>query len=130
FEHELAAYAVREGSTANWTGNAKQSTVWEIEHRKSETGHSTQKPVRCMHQPMVNNSARGDSVYEPFSGSGTTIIAGEMLGRCVRAVEIDPAYVDVGVRRWQSFAGAEAVLEGDGRTFAQISAERAAAVAA
>ena len=99
-------------------------TVWSIVHTRSETGHSTQKPVECMRRPIENNSSPGQAVYEPFSGSGTTIIAAEMTGRCCHAVELSPAYIDVAVRRWQDFTGEAATLEGDGRTFAEIAAER------
>lgn len=77
-----------------------------------------------MKRPIENNSSPGQAVYEPFSGSGTTIIAGEMTGRCVYAVELNPAYVDVAVTRWQDFTGQAAVLDGDGRTFTEIAAER------
>lgn len=129
-EHEIAAYAVAEGETANWHGDRKQSTVWQIEHVKSETGHGTQKPVECMRRPIVNNSDVGDSVYDPFSGSGTTLIAAEVTRRRAICMEIDPAYVDVIVRRWQNFTGAEATLEGDGRTFNQIAAARGISAAA
>lgn len=120
-EHEIAGYAVKEGETARWNGGRKQSTVWNIEHIKSDTGHGTQKPVECMRRPIENNSKAGDSVYEPFSGSGTTIIAAEMTGRRCHAIELNPAYVDVAVKRWQEFTGDAATLEGDGRTFAEIS---------
>jgi site-specific DNA-methyltransferase (adenine-specific) len=129
-EHEVADYAVRVGATGQWTGSRKQSTVWMIEHIKSDTGHSTQKPVECMRRPIVNNSAVGQAVYEPFCGSGTTIIAGEMTGRVVLAIELSPAYVDVGVLRWQAFVGAEAVLEASGRSFAEVAASRSAKAAA
>src|SRR6202040_2088017 len=71
-----------------------------------------------------NNSSPGQAVYEPFSGSGTTIIAAAMTGRACHAIELAPAYVDVGVKRWQDFTGEAAVLDGDGRTFDQIAAER------
>lgn len=123
-EHEALAYVVRTGSTANWRGGRKQTTVWFIEHIKSETGHSTQKPVECMKRPIENNSSPGQAVYEPFSGSGTTIIAAEMTGRCCHAIELNPAYVDVAVKRWQDFTGQTAVLDGDGRAFAEVAAER------
>lgn len=122
-QHESCWYAVR--STAVWSGDRKQSTLWQIDKpRKSETGHSTQKPVECMKRPIENNSSPGQAVYEPFSGSGTTIIAGEMTGRHVYAIELSPAYVDVAIKRWQDFTGQSATLEGDGRTFAEIDAER------
>ena len=92
----------------------------EIIHNKSETGHSTQKPIECMRKPIENNSKNGDSIYEPFSGSGTTIIAAEETGRKCCAIELSPAYVDVAVRRWQEFTGRDAILESDGRTFDQV----------
>ena len=120
--HETALYAVRKGKPGRWRGGRKQTTVWNIDHVKSETGHSTQKPVECMKRPIENNTAPGDLVFEPFSGSGTTIIAGQMTGRAVAAIELNPAYVDVAIRRWQSFSGCDAVLS-DGRTFSQVEAD-------
>lgn len=129
WQHEPCWYTVRKGRSGHWSGDRKQTTVWAIPHRKSETGHGTQKPVECMKRPIENNSSPGQAVYEPFSGSGTTIIAAEMTGRYCHAIEIDPAYVDVAVRRWQDFAGQKATLEGDGRTFEEIAAERARAAA-
>jgi DNA modification methylase len=124
WQHEPCWYAVR--GTGHWNGDRKQSTLWHIENRNqdAETIHSTQKPVECMRRPIVNNSSPGQAVYEPFSGSGTTIIACEKEARIALAVELEPAYVDVAVTRWQNFTGQQAVLEGDGRTFEQIKAER------
>jgi site-specific DNA-methyltransferase (adenine-specific) len=107
-EHGLINYAVREGETGHWTGGRKQSTVWFIEHLKSDTGHSTQKPVECMRRPIENNSRAGDAVYDPFIGSGTTIIAAEMTERTCYALDISPAYCDVAVERWQNFTGRKA----------------------
>ena len=63
---------------------------------------------------------------EPFCGSGSSLIAAETTGRVCHAVELDPAYVDVALLRWQGFTGKEAVLEGDGRSFADVRADRAA----
>lgn len=126
-QHEPCWYAVRKksGATAHWQGDRTQTTLWKIDKpQKSETGHSTQKPVECMRRPIVNNSSPGQAVYEPFSGSGTTIIAGEMTGRHVYAIELNPAYVDVAVKRWQDFTGQKATLEGDGRTFDEIDTAR------
>lgn len=88
-----------------------------------------QKPVECMRRPMLNNSSPGQAVYEPFSGSGTSIISAETCGRISLSMELDPAYVDVAVLRWQAFTGQEATLGGDGRPFAEIAAERAAEAA-
>lgn len=125
--HEPCWYAVRErqGATGHWAGDRKQSTLWQIDKpRKSETGHSTQKPVECMKRPIENNSTPGQAVYEPFSGSGTTIIAAEMTGRQCLAIELAPEYVDVAVKRWQAFTGKEATLDGTDRTFNEIAEER------
>jgi DNA modification methylase len=125
FQHEPCWYAVRKGGNGHWAGDRKQTTRWDIDKpQKSETGHSTQKPVECMKRPIENNSKPGDAVYEPFSGSGTTIIAGQITGRRVFAIELSPAYVDVAVHRWQSFAGKEAILEATGETFAATAAVR------
>jgi DNA modification methylase len=79
-----------------------------------------------MRRPIENNSSPGQAVYEPFSGSGTTIIAAEMTGRCCFALEIDPAYVDVAVLRWQAFTGETATLKDADRSFAETAAERRA----
>lgn len=123
-EHEVAGYAVREGSTASWHGGRKQSSVWFIENLKNETGHSTQKPVEAMKRPIENNSIAGQLVYDCFCGSGTTLIACEMLGRMARCIEIDPRYVETSIMRWQNFTGSEAVLEETGQTYAEVVACR------
>jgi DNA modification methylase len=125
-QHEPCWYAVRKGKPGHYDGGRKQSTIWNIDKpRKSETGHSTQKPVECMKRPIENNSSPGQAVYEPFSGSGTTIIAGEMTGRAIYAMELSPAYVDVAVKRWQDFTGEQAKLEGSGDLFPTIKADAA-----
>lgn len=122
--HEPCWYAVKKTGKGHWAGDRKQTTLWKIEHRKSETGHGTQKPVECMRRPILNNSSPGQAVYEPFCGSGTTLIAGEMEGRHVYAMELDPKYCDVIVKRWQEFTGGSAVLEGADKTFNEIASER------
>jgi DNA modification methylase len=116
---------VRGTAGANWSGDRKQSTLWNINSRDDDGhGHGTQKPVECMRRPIENNSSPGQAVYEPFSGSGTTIVAAEMTGRSCFAIEIDPAYVDVALLRWQAFTGEYARLDQDSRSFAEIAAER------
>ena len=117
WQHEPCWYAVRKGKTGHWAGDRKQTTLWQIPSRdKSETGHGTQKPVECMKRPIENNSSPGQAVYEPFCGSGTTIIAAEMTGRTCHAIELDPAYVDVAVKRWQAFTGHDGPAGGDAGT--------------
>ena len=124
-KHEPCWYAVRKGKPGHYDGGRKQTTVWDINKpQKSETGHSTQKPVECMKRPIENNSKPGEAVYEPFSGSGTTIIAAEMTGRRCFAIELSPAYVDVAVRRWEDYAGRVATLEATGQTFREVADER------
>tara|TARA_R100001443_G_scaffold47628_1_gene60206 strand:+ start:3117 stop:3392 length:276 start_codon:yes stop_codon:yes gene_type:complete len=73
-----------------------------------------------MRRPIVNNSSVGQAVYEPFSGSGTTIIAAEMESRACYAIELNPAYVDVAIKRWQDFTGADAVMEATGQSYNEI----------
>lgn len=125
WQHEPCWYAVRGTSGAHWSGDRKQSTVWTINARDDDGhGHGTQKPVECMRRPIENNSSPGQAIYDPFSGSGTTIIAAEMTGRSCFAIDIDPAYTDVAVLRWQAFTGSTATLQGAGRSFAELAAER------
>lgn len=123
WQHEPCWYAAK--GTAGWEGDRKQSTVWNIPARDdSGVGHGTQKPVECMKRPIENNSSAGQAVYEPFSGSGTTIIAGEMTGRAIHAIELNPAYVDVAVVRWQEFTGEQATHAETGETFDAMKAAR------
>jgi DNA modification methylase len=129
WQHEPCWYAVRKGTRSHWQGARDQSTLWSIAATGAEdaaTPHGTQKPVEAMRRPIVNNSGRGDTVYEPFCGSGTTLIAAETVGRACLAMELDPAYCDVIVERWEAFTGAKAVLEMDGRSFDDMRSERTA----
>ena len=129
-QHETCWYAVKKGGTGHWDGDRKQTTLWKIAGMNpagrgkagaedEKTGHGTQKPVDCMRIPIENNSRSGDSIYEPFSGSGTTIIAAEQTGRICYAMELSPNYVDVAVRRWQQFTGKRAVHAETGRGFGE-----------
>ena len=105
-KHEPCIYAVRKGANAGWLGDRKQTTLWEIDKpRKSETGHSTQKPVECMERPIRNHEG---GVFDPFMGSGTTLIAAHRQERQCFGVELDPGYVDVIVERWQEYTGGKA----------------------
>lgn len=134
-QHEPCWYAVKAGTNGHWNGDRTQSTVWSIPtvHVNSggdrveneRVGHGTQKPVECMRRPIVNNSNAGQAVYDPFLGSGTTIIACETTGRVCVGLDIDPVYCDVILTRWQNFTGKKATLESSGRTFEEIAKERA-----
>lgn len=132
WQHEPAWYAVRKGATSNWSGDRTQTTLWHSQASDADvaTVHGTQKPVEIMRRPMLNNSAAGDAVYEPFLGSGTTLIAAEQTRRVCFALELDPGYVDVAVRRWQAFTGEAAIDVASGRSFDDLMAERITPMAA
>jgi DNA modification methylase len=126
WQHEPCWYAVR--TKGNWTGDRKQTTLWTIPsgNQDVQTVHATQKPVECMRRPMLNNSNAGQAIYDPFLGSGTTLIAAETSGRVCLGMDLEPRYVDVAVRRWQAFTGKVASLAADGRSFDAVSNERMA----
>jgi len=128
YTHEHCLYGVRAGKTAHWVGQSGQASVWSIPSPKHIMGgskeknepHPAQKPVECMRRPIENNSSPGQAVYDPFVGSGTTIIAAEMTGRACHAIEISPQYCDVAVQRWERFTGQKAALK---RASAEPTAE-------
>lgn len=117
WQHEPCWYAVRK--KGHWTGDRKQTTLWSIASGDQDTNttHGTQKPVECMRRPICNNSNSGNAIYDPFLGSGTSLIAAQTTQRRCLGIEIDPLYVDIAIRRWQSFAGSQAKREADGRLF-------------
>ncbi len=129
WQHEPCWYAVRAKGKGHWAGDRKQTTLWQIANKDqdAETVHGTQKPVECMRRPILNNSSPGQAVYEPFMGSGTTLIAAETTGRICYGVELNPVYVDVAIERWQAFTGEEAVLTDSGESFASLKSKRLAA---
>jgi DNA modification methylase len=131
WQHEPCLYAVRKGATGHWQGARDQTTLWQIAmvgaEDDAETVHGTQKPLECMRRPIVNNSAPGEAVYDPFLGSGTTLIAAELTRRICFGIDIDPRYCDVVIERWQRLTGSAAILDGDGRSFADLKDQRVAA---
>jgi DNA modification methylase len=107
WQHEPCWYAVREGGKGHRTDDRTQTTLWSIPARDDAGhGHGTQKPVECMERPVRNHLA--DLVYKPFAGSGTTVIACERTGRTCMAMELDPGYCDVIVKRWETLTGKKA----------------------
>lgn len=118
WQHETCWYAVRNNASARWVGDRSQSTVWDVsgmaafgrssDEVDASTGHSTQKPVELMARAIRNHGAAGDVVYEPFAGSGSTLIAAEQLERSCVAIELSPQYCDVIVDRWQKLTGGKA----------------------
>jgi DNA modification methylase len=113
WQHEPCWYAIKKGHSHNWQGSRKEATIWEIsnlncfgkskEDGEERTAHSTQKPIECMAKPIRNNSAKGEGVYDPFLGSGTTLIAAEQLGRICYGIELSPGYCDIIVNRWRNW---------------------------
>jgi DNA modification methylase len=106
WQHETCLYAVRRGAAAAWQGGRKQTTVWEAPSPimacsangsggDSATAHPTQKPLELFERPILNHTAAGALVYEPFAGSGTCLIAAEKTGRRCFAIELDPGWCDV-----------------------------------
>jgi DNA modification methylase len=134
FQHEPCWYVRKKNAV--WYGKAgENSTIWACPSPKFIMGgskepadekqdHPTQKPVELMRRPLLNHTKRGEAVYEPFLGSGSTLAAAEITERACYGIELDPKYVDVVVKRWQGLTGGKATLEGDGRTFDDIAAER------
>jgi DNA modification methylase len=92
--------------------------------KEEKFDHPTQKPLELARRPILNHTKRNELVYDPFLGSGTTMMAAEVTGRICYAMDIDPKYTDVSILRWQQFTGFEATLEGSGRTFDQMKGER------
>jgi DNA modification methylase len=121
WQHEPCWYAVRK--KGNWTGDRKQTTLWQIPtgNQDMETKHATQKPVECMRRPILNHSNPGQAIYEPFLGSGSTLIAAQSTNRVCLGIEIDPLFIDVAIRRWQAFTGETATRLGDGKSFGEVA---------
>jgi DNA modification methylase len=131
YQHEPCWYVRKKN--APWFGKAgDNSTVWDSPSPKFIMGgsneekfdHPTQKPVELMQRPILNHTKRKGLVYDPFLGSGTTLVAAERTGRVCLGIELDAKYVDVAVTRWQTLTGKQATLEGDGRTFAEVARKR------
>jgi DNA modification methylase len=127
WRHEPCAFGWKKGNRPTH-GYGDMETVWECDwegkSRVVGNEHPTQKPTRLFEIPMEQHTQKGAIVLEPFSGSGSQLIAAERLLRRCRAVEISPAFVDVAVRRWQEATGNDAILEGNGQTFAAVTNER------
>lgn len=132
WQHEPCLYAVKKSGKGHWAGDRKQTTLWQIANKDqdADTVHGTQKPVECMRRPILNNSSPGQAIYEPFMGSGTTLIAAETTGRVCHGIELNPAYVDVAVKRWQQFTGQTATLQSSGQSFDTLKPDEALRISA
>jgi len=126
FRHEPCVMGWKQGDKPEHDGVHDHDSVWECDWdgvaRSVDQGHPTSKPVELFVRPIKKHTKPGDIVFEPFSGSGSQLIAAERTGRRCRAIEISPPFVDVAIKRWQKATGQEATL--DGRTFAEVAAER------
>lgn len=120
WQHELCFYGWRKGNRPPFYGPRNQTTLWSV-GRETSKEHPTAKPVALWVPPIENHSKAGEVMYEPFSGSGSQIIAAEQTGRRCYAMELSPNYVDVAVRRWQQFTGKRAVLESTGQPFPEAA---------
>ncbi|NRP14988.1 site-specific DNA-methyltransferase [Marinobacterium sp. xm-a-152] len=116
-QYEPILYGWPEGQNRHWCGARDQGDVWNIKKPAKNDLHPTMKPVELVERALRNSSRPGDIVLDPFGGSGTTLIAAEKTGRRARLIELDPKYVDVIVRRWQSYTGDQAIRESDGLPF-------------
>jgi DNA modification methylase len=127
FRHEPCMMGWKQGDKPEHDGVHEHDSVWEVDwdgKAKFSCDHPTSKPVELFVRPIKKHTHVGAITFEPFSGSGSGIMAAERTGRRCRAIEISPPFVDVAIRRWQKATGNEATLDGDGRTFAEIAVER------
>jgi DNA modification methylase len=129
FQHEPLFYCHVAGQKDAWYGNQSQSTLWEEKKPAANRLHPTMKPVELVERALVNSSKAGDLILDLFGGSGSTLIGCERRDRKARLMEIDPKYADVIVRRYQEYSGKRAVLDGDGRTYAEVAQARLGAAA-
>ena len=120
-QYEPILYGWPEGADRHWCGDRDQGDVWQIKKPAKNDLHPTMKPVELVERAIRNSSRPGDVVMDPFGGSGTTMIAAHKSGRKARLIELDPKYVDVIVRRWQGYAGAQAIRQLDGVVFDALS---------
>jgi DNA modification methylase len=126
-QYEPILYGWPEGNKHFWCGARDQSDLWHYDKPKSNDLHPTMKPVELVCRALTNSSKTKDIVLDSFGGSGTTLIAAEKLQRRARLIELDPAYVDVIVQRWEEFTGKSAMLAGEKKSFKDVAKKRQAA---
>jgi DNA modification methylase len=126
-QYEPILYGWPNGTAHYWCSDRDQGDVWFVDKPIVNDLHPTMKPVELVQRAIRNSSKSRGVVFDPFGGSGSTLIACETAGRQARLIELDPRYVDVIVKRWQDYTGKKAVLESDCREFEQIAFERSRA---
>jgi DNA modification methylase len=126
WKHEPCFYGWLRGNEPAKVSGDYPVSVWDVDVPSifEKTDHPTSKPVELFAIPMRQHSKPGEVCYEPFAGSGSQYIAGEMTKSRVYGLEISETFCDVIVRRWEQFTGQRALLDGDGRSFAAIQEER------
>jgi DNA modification methylase len=117
-------YGWKAGAQHYWCGARDQGNVWHFDKPARNDLHPTMKPVALVERAIRNSSKPRDTVLDYFGGSGTTMIAAERTGRRAVLLEIDPAYCDVIIQRWQNETGEAAVLDGEDGSFTDIAALR------
>jgi DNA modification methylase len=132
FRHEPCMMGWKKGEKPDHDGQHEFDSVWEVDWegraRSVDSGHPTSKPAELFARPMRKHTKVGDICFEPFSGSGSCLVAAEKLGRRCRAIEIEPVFVDVAVRRWENATRLAARLDGTNQTFAEVAASRGVVV--
>lgn len=122
-QYEPILYGWRDGSGHHWCGARDQSDLWRCARPRVNDLHPTMKPVELVERAVLNSSRQSGIVVDLFGGGGSTLIACHKNHRAARVMEMDPAYCDVIVRRWQDFTGEKALLAGGG-TFDEVKAWR------
>ncbi|MFL1461807.1 site-specific DNA-methyltransferase [Roseococcus sp. DSY-14] len=123
-QFEAMLYGWKAGAQHYWCGARDQGNVWHFDKPARNDLHPTMKPVALVERAIRNSSKPRDTILDPFGGSGTTMIAAERTGRRAVLLELDPAYADVIVRRWQEATGESAILCGEERSFTDVAAAR------
>lgn len=124
YRHECVLYGWAPGAAHRAPPDRALDSVLEAPRPRASAEHPTMKPPALLARLIMNSTLPGQTVLEPFAGSGSAIAAGHATGRRVLAAELEPAYVDVCVRQWQALSGCAAVLAGSGATFERVAAER------
>jgi len=107
-KRKLRTIRLAAGESASLHADVADSDVWRVRHDEAKPDHPTQKPVALVTRALMNSTAAGDAVYDPFLGSGTALVGAERLGRVCYGMEIDPTYCDLAIARWEAASGAQA----------------------
>jgi DNA modification methylase len=123
-QYEPILYGWKQGADHYWCGDRDQGDVWFFDKPAKNDLHPTMKPVALVERAIRNSSKSRDIIFDPFGGSGTTLIAAERTGRRARLIELDPKYADVIVQRWEEQTGRTAILERSGQSFGEVSPKK------